>query len=193
MNPNPETFSDDALPPALLAGLRSAQRTPVVPAAVDARVRNEARAYFARQRRARVWLRVGGSIAAAVLVVVGVRLATSPTGDLSPSRSPVAMNSAEPAMSAGAGGAAAGDTQGDAAPGSPASPATRPTVVDASFLRQDIDRSGRVDILDAFTVARGVKTGKTAASWDANGDGVIDQRDVDQIAAIAVRVKGGVQ
>ncbi|HSH95075.1 MAG TPA: hypothetical protein VK968_13070, partial [Roseimicrobium sp.] len=84
MKPDSEAFSDDALPPALLANLRAVQRTPIVPAAVDARVRAEARAYFGRQRRIRIWVRIGSGIAAAVLVVVGVRLALPPAWDSSP-------------------------------------------------------------------------------------------------------------
>jgi len=66
-------------------------------------------------------------------------------------------------------------------------PASPPPVL------EDIDHNGRVDVLDAFAVARGIKLRQTQPTWDVNGDRVIDQRDVDQIANRAVRVKGGRQ
>ena len=52
-----------------------------------------------------------------------------------------------------------------------------------------------VTILDAFSLARQLKNGsKPDKSWDVNKDGVIDQKDVDAIAARAVQLpKGGVQ
>ena len=58
---------------------------------------------------------------------------------------------------------------------------------------EDIDHNGRVDVLDAFAVARGIKARQTQPAWDVNGDHMVDQRDVDQIAIRAVRVKGGRQ
>ena len=58
--------------------------------------------------------------------------------------------------------------------------------------RQDIDRSGRVDILDAFALARMIRSGEqTQTRWDINGDGRVDQADVDAIANSAVRINGG--
>jgi hypothetical protein len=51
----------------------------------------------------------------------------------------------------------------------------------------------RVTILDAFSLARQLKAGgKIDKSWDVNGDGAIDQADVDAIAQRAVALpKGG--
>src|SRR5688500_2473753 len=40
------------------------------------------------------------------------------------------------------------------------------------FERADVDRSGRVDILDAFALARRIQQG-TAAGFDLNRDGVV--------------------
>ena len=58
--------------------------------------------------------------------------------------------------------------------------------------RRDIDHSGRVDILDAFALARMIRSGEeTQARWDINGDGVVDQADVDAIANSAVQINGG--
>lgn len=58
-----------------------------------------------------------------------------------------------------------------------------------AFAREDLDRSGRVDILDAFLLARRVEEGATEAAWDLSGDGVVDRRDVDLAAASAVQVR----
>ena len=62
-------------------------------------------------------------------------------------------------------------------------------------LPQDIDGSGRVDILDAFTLAR-VLDEKRAVErkWDVTGDGKVDRADMDAVAMSAVRLdKGRVQ
>jgi len=57
----------------------------------------------------------------------------------------------------------------------------------------DIDRDGRVDILDAFKLARHIETnGPTEKAWDFNGDGRIDHSDVDIVAHTAVRLNKGV-
>jgi hypothetical protein len=58
---------------------------------------------------------------------------------------------------------------------------------------EDIDRNGRVDILDAFKLARHIESaGRTETEWDFNGDGLIDHSDVDMIAHAAVRLDKGV-
>lgn len=55
----------------------------------------------------------------------------------------------------------------------------------------DVNHDGRVDILDAYVVAKAISTGgKLEPSWDVNHDGVVDQKDVDWIAAAAVNVTG---
>ncbi|MBN1344123.1 MAG: hypothetical protein JXQ73_15665 [Phycisphaerae bacterium] len=57
---------------------------------------------------------------------------------------------------------------------------------------RDIDRSGRVDILDAFALARHIEKGRQLdPSWDVNHDGTIDQADVDTVATTAVRLDKG--
>ena len=57
-------------------------------------------------------------------------------------------------------------------------------------LREDIDRSGRVDILDAFILARHIKSArKPKGEWDMNGDGALDSTDVDMIARAAVSLE----
>src|SRR5213076_554765 len=55
------------------------------------------------------------------------------------------------------------------------------------FAREDINRDGRVDVLDAFALARRIETGGTLEPrWDINGDGRVDRADVNAIAARAV-------
>ena len=58
--------------------------------------------------------------------------------------------------------------------------------------REDVDRNGRVDMLDAFALARKLQAGANVdLMLDLNGDGRIDQRDVDSIAAHAVKLHKG--
>ncbi len=61
-----------------------------------------------------------------------------------------------------------------------------------AIVREDIDGSGRVDILDAFLMARRIEIDKQSkAEWDINQDGRINQADVDAVALTAVRLNGG--
>jgi hypothetical protein len=63
---------------------------------------------------------------------------------------------------------------------------------DSAFARRDLNRDGRVDILDAFALARQLKQGGAKnLQWDVNGDGVVDERDVAAIAARAVKLERG--
>lgn len=55
-----------------------------------------------------------------------------------------------------------------------------------SLLRGDFDQNGTVDILDAYAMARDLKTGQALPQWDQNGDGKTDRQDVDLIAQTAV-------
>ena len=62
----------------------------------------------------------------------------------------------------------------------------------APLARHDVDASGRVDILDAFALARRIEAaGDPDAEWDMNVDGAVDGADVDLIAMAAVRLEGG--
>ncbi len=57
----------------------------------------------------------------------------------------------------------------------------------------DIDRNGRVDILDAFKLARHIESvERTETKWDINGDGLVNSNDVDLVASAAVRLDKGV-
>ena len=53
----------------------------------------------------------------------------------------------------------------------------------------DIDENGRVDILDAFKLARYVESAeRNERKWDINGDGLVNGNDVDLVASAAVRL-----
>jgi hypothetical protein len=70
-------------------------------------------------------------------------------------------------------------------------PATGPAR-DSAFARGDLNHDGRVDILDAFALARQLKQGETRnLQLDVNGDGVVDERDVATLAARAVKLGQG--
>ena len=55
----------------------------------------------------------------------------------------------------------------------------------------DLDQSGRVDILDAFALARQLDSDVVPTHGDFNGDGIVDRADVDAIAMAAVRLPDG--
>ena len=60
----------------------------------------------------------------------------------------------------------------------------------AAVSREDIDRNGRVDILDAFLLARRIESEDSLSeSWDVNGDGNVDRGDLDLVAMAAVHVR----
>jgi hypothetical protein len=55
------------------------------------------------------------------------------------------------------------------------------------FAREDLNRDGRIDILDSFALARELKNGGSLPAYrDVNGDGVVDERDVTSLASRAV-------
>lgn len=55
----------------------------------------------------------------------------------------------------------------------------------------DVDRNGRVDILDAFQLARELDDDIAPTAGDINADGVIDRADVEAIAMKAVTLEQG--
>jgi dockerin type I repeat protein len=69
---------------------------------------------------------------------------------------------------------------------------TRRTNPPAIIAREDIDRNGQVNILDAFALARKLQQGGGDGTvLDLNGDGVVDQRDIDWVASRAVKLHKG--
>jgi hypothetical protein len=69
--------------------------------------------------------------------------------------------------------------------------ATEMASMSAPAVPGDLDRSGRVNILDAFALARQLDSGLPPAAGDFNGDGRIDRADVDAIAMLAVLLPEG--
>jgi len=166
---------DFAVSPQFSADLGEAfGPTEAVPTEVDRAVAEAVRRHFARpQRRFRLfrWA-VPATAVAAVIVVASVwwtghGALEGPADRLRPqaSRPPLARRVASEAERADVAGGA----------------------------RADIDRNGRVDILDAFTLARHVESaGRMNETWDINGDGSINRDDVDAVAFAAVRLNRGV-
>jgi hypothetical protein len=75
---------------------------------------------------------------------------------------------------------------GPAAP-PPAPPA--PVVVAAG--PDDVNRDGRVDVVDAYAVALAAERGRASAEWDRTGDGRVDRSDAERIVASVVAVGRG--
>ena len=67
-----------------------------------------------------------------------------------------------------------------------------PSIRPAPLAREAINRDGRVNVLDAFALARQLQRGAiTDQKFDFNADGVVDQKDIDAVAARAVKVEKG--
>lgn len=60
-------------------------------------------------------------------------------------------------------------------------------------LAGDLDQDGRIDILDAYALAKRIEQGQPANEFDLNTDGQINQRDIDWIANQAVALNTGEQ
>lgn len=60
----------------------------------------------------------------------------------------------------------------------------------AGIAAEDVDQNGRVDILDAFKLAKMVQSATVPEGrWDMNHDGAVNQQDVDIVAQAAVTVQ----
>jgi hypothetical protein len=66
----------------------------------------------------------------------------------------------------------------------------QPTPPGSVVAREDVNGDGRVDILDAFVLARQIER-TDARQPDLDGDGRVDKRDVDVVAARAVKLERG--
>lgn len=138
-----------------------------VPAEVDEAILAQARQRMAALRRRRMVYRLVRTGVAAGAAVAAVLLIARPLGDLD-----------RPGMPAES------ERQKMSVPLRTAESATEP---------HDIDGSGRVDILDAFAMARRLDAGEPGEpAWDFNGDGAVDERDIDAVAMAAVALRGGV-
>ena len=74
----------------------------------------------------------------------------------------------------------------------PRQPLPSLATVATKFSPKDINKDGQVDILDAFALASRLEAGRTDEDqWDMNGDGQVNQADVDEISAVAVKLEPG--
>ncbi len=72
---------------------------------------------------------------------------------------------------------------------------TESTIMSADTVQMpaDVDGNGRIDILDAYRLARHVEgAGSPDMRWDQNHDGAVNAADVDLVASAAVRLDKGV-
>ena len=61
-----------------------------------------------------------------------------------------------------------------------------------SIVKGDVNGDGRFNMVDALALAKHIAAKeKLERAWDVNGDGAIDQKDVDVIASAAVSLKQG--
>lgn len=151
----------DSVPEGLARDLAALGRAPRVPASIDAKVLNRARAHLAgatrgsRFRRLLPW--AGGAAAAAAVVLVVMRIGF-PGGGF--------RNEANPALS----------PQADMRPRT----------------QGDVNGDGRVDVLDAYKLAKKVERADPAVPWqpweDVTGDKLVNEFDVKKIAATAVQL-----
>jgi len=58
--------------------------------------------------------------------------------------------------------------------------------------REDVNADGHIDIRDALILARRIEAGqRVEAHWDFTGDRIVDRKDVDAVALVAVRLDRG--
>jgi hypothetical protein len=61
-----------------------------------------------------------------------------------------------------------------------------------SIVKGDVNGDGQFNMVDALALAKHIADNdKPDKAWDVNGDGVIDQKDIDAIASSAVSLKQG--
>ncbi len=69
--------------------------------------------------------------------------------------------------------------------------APQPMMPQMVIRAEDVNADGRVDMVDAYLLARRVQAGTTEPRFDFKVDGRIDQSDVDAVALRAVALTGG--
>lgn len=183
-----------------------------IPPARNEAILSMAREHMARRRRLRLILRRSLQVASAAAVMALAVLLIRPNPRSNAPSAPLRIAQNEPKL----GGL-----------NEPELTAPNELKLAETAHPKDIDHNGRVDILDAFVLARRIesradalvgpkkkqdrfvfqptdpggqpttangasqKTNLSRFSGDVNGDGVIDNGDVDAVAMAAVRLKGG--
>lgn len=142
--------------------------TAEVPADVDRAVAEAARRHFARRPRRLWWLRWTVPATAAAAIIVTASLWWAGRGPTDHSVQGIASPALRDAFTAS-------------------------ETMRIEAVRADIDANGRVNILDAFALARHIESaGPVSQTWDINGDGLVDRKDVDTVAFASVRLSKGV-
>jgi hypothetical protein len=139
-----------------------------VPPEVDRAVVDKVNRHFVRRRRRLLLRWVGPAVAAAAVIVFAVMFDGEKERKLSEATAPYSEDRAAKQMLA----------------------LTQRASVSGEV---DVDGSGRLDILDAFKLARYIRsTDRPEMKWDINGDGLVNRKDVDVLAFAAVRLDKGV-
>lgn len=74
----------------------------------------------------------------------------------------------------------------------PGRPAPQQELNSSPLTQEDVDGNGSVNVLDAFALARWIKSGDSLQPrLDMNRDGLIDTQDIDHVAFKAVRLEEG--
>ncbi len=151
---------------------------PEIPESVEARIRWNARKSAARVRRrglrlpaARRWAVAAAVVLLAGISTLGVLEDEGPESIVAPSLAP--SMSASPATEELSARVFADEADGS-----------------GSF---DVNGDGRLDILDAFALARALEAGETSrGGWDFNADRIVDGKDADALAmrAVAIGARG---
>jgi len=174
-----EQHKDENLeaPPRLVAALRQLPREPVfVPPTLDEGLMKAARQHFGRPEKKRSgwfrllpWTVATAGLAVAVLLAYPRAKESLGTGGSTLSRSTKSVQRGS-------------ENRGESA--------IQPQSHGPAYVREDVNRDGKVDILDAFMLAKKL-TGAhfSDPNLDLNDDGVIDHRDVETIAAHAVSLE----
>jgi len=64
--------------------------------------------------------------------------------------------------------------------------------VDVVAVAEDLNHDGKIDILDAYLMAKSLAANEAhAKDWDFNRDGTVDAKDVEVVALAAVKLRGG--
>ncbi len=186
MKPDPENQPEPELPPKLAEALRSLSRPRiVVPSSIDEAITKAAADHLLREggrATAPAEPPLGRSITEAATPATSRRFEDAGEATLKIVRPQAARREASPyPWLAAAAALVIGLFL--------LRPWERTTQQD---LRADLDHSGQVDVLDAFLLARKLAAGTAGPEFDLNGDGRVDQRDVDFAANQAVRLPTGI-
>ena len=170
MNPQEEQFENDFKSvdfEKLSADLKSFSAPPgPVPPEVDRRILDMANRRIVRRRPVLRWIGWAGSAAAAALIILVLTMNLPEKSGQMPSTTRSRRFSAYDSP--------------------------MPEALATKTAAADIDRNGKVNILDAFKLARSLQSSQAGQSqWDVNGDGQVNHGDVDTIAIVAVSLDKG--